>query len=321
MLRWIVVGIGDITTKRVLPAILAEPRSRLAGIVTREAAKAVPYAAPAYPDLDAALAHSQAEAVYIATPVFLHAPQTIAAVRAGKHVLCEKPMALNYAEALAMQQAAAETGRTLGIAYYRRMYPKVARARQLIEAGATGRPVFVWAASHDWIDPAGETRVWRIDPQKAGGGPLRDIASHRIDLMSYLFGNPVRVSGHLSNLVHSMQVEDNATVMVEYDTGVRGLVDVRWHSRISCDEFRIRGDEGELDLTPLNGPRLVQPGGTEQIAAPANLHYPCIEDFVNAVLAGTQPRSSGTTALSTEWVMDQAAMPAAFDSAGEFRRA
>jgi len=142
MLRWLVVGIGDITTKRVLPAILAEPRSQLAGIVTRDPAKAAPYAVPAWTELTAALAQSAADAVYIATPVFLHAPQTIEALRAGKHVLCEKPMALNYAEALTMQRAAADTGRTLGIAYYRRMYPKVVRAKQLIEEGAIGRAVF-----------------------------------------------------------------------------------------------------------------------------------------------------------------------------------
>ena len=123
--------------------------------------------------------------------------------------------------------------------------------------------------------------------------------------MNYFFGNPVRVSGHLSTLVQSVQVEDNATVMIEYDSGVRGLVDVRWHSRIPRDEFRIRGTAGELDLTPLNSPLLVHPGGTEQIPAPANLHYPCVEDFVSAVLEGSQPRSSGANALPAEWVMGQ----------------
>jgi len=128
MLRWLVVGVGDIATKRVLPAILAEPRSQLAGIVTRSPAKAERYAVPSWTDLDAALSQSAADAVYVATPVFLHVPQTIAALRAGKHVLCEKPMALDYAEALTMQQAADETCATLGVAYYRRMYPKVARA-------------------------------------------------------------------------------------------------------------------------------------------------------------------------------------------------
>lgn len=306
MLRWLVVGIGDITTKRVLPAILAEPRSQLAGIVTRDPAKAAPYAVPAWQDLSAALAESGAGAVYVATPVFLHARQTIESLRAGKHVLCEKPMAMNYAEAASMQQAASETGQTLGIAYYRRLYPKVARARQLIDAGAIGRPVFAEATSHDWFLPVDGFRAWLVDPEKAGGGPLRDVASHRIDLMNYLFGKPVRVTGHLSTLVHPYRVEDNATVMIEHDSGVRSLVDVRWHSRIPRDEFRIRGTEGELDLSPLNASALVYPGGSEQIPAPANLHYPCVEDFVTAVLHGSVPRSTAATALPAEWVMSEA---------------
>ena len=132
MISWLVVGVGDITRKRVLPAILAESRSRLAGIVTRDPAKAEPYGVKSWSDLASALAESDATAVYIATPVFMHAEQTIEALRDGRHVLCEKPMALNYAEALAMQRASENTRRTLGIAYYRRMYPKVDRARELI---------------------------------------------------------------------------------------------------------------------------------------------------------------------------------------------
>jgi 1,5-anhydro-D-fructose reductase (1,5-anhydro-D-mannitol-forming) len=304
MLRWLVVGIGDITTQRVLPAILAEPRSVLAGMVTRDPNKAQAYGVQSWPDLGTALEECEADAVYIATPVFLHASQTIAALRAGKHVLCEKPMALNYAEAASMQEAA---GRILGIAYYRRMYPKVDRAKQLMDAGAIGRPVIAEATSHGWFYPDDGFRSWLIDPAKSGGGPLRDIASHRIDLMNYLFGKPARVSGHLSTLVQPIQVEDNATVMIEYECGVRGVVDVRWHSRVARDEFRIRGTEGELDLTPLNGPSLVHPGGTEQAPAHANIHYPCVEDFVSAVLEGRAPRSTGESALLTEWVMEQAA--------------
>src|SRR4051794_23911053 len=115
MLQWLVVGIGDISTKRVLPAILAEPRSRLAGIVTRDPKKAEPYQVRGWSDLESALAQSSADAVYIATPVFLHKELTIAALRAGRHVLCEKPMALCYEDAAAMQQAAVESSRTFGI--------------------------------------------------------------------------------------------------------------------------------------------------------------------------------------------------------------
>jgi predicted dehydrogenase len=306
MLDWVLIGVGDIATRRVLPAILAEPRSRLVGLVTRSPAKALPYGVPAFPDLEAALAGCSAAAVYVATPVFLHAPLTIAALKAGRHVLCEKPMALTYSEAVAMRQAAHESGRVLGIAYYRRMYPKVARVKELLQAGAIGRPVVVEATAHDWFYPADGHRAWLIDPALAGAGPLYDTASHRIDLMNYFFGQPVRVSAHLSTLVHPIQVEDNATVLIEYESGVRGVVDARRHSRIPRDEFRIRGTEGEIDLTPLNGPELVHPGGSESIAQPRNLHYPCIEDFVGAVLGGGAPRSTGDTALAAEWVIDEA---------------
>jgi 1,5-anhydro-D-fructose reductase (1,5-anhydro-D-mannitol-forming) len=307
MLSWLVVGVGDITSKRVLPAILAEPRSRLAGIVTRDPAKAEPYGVRSFSDLDTALAGSDATAVYIATPVFLHAPQTIAALRAGRHVLCEKPMALNYADAFDMQRASEDTRYTLGIAYYRRMYRKVDRARELIEAGAIGRPVFAEATAHDWFNPLGTSRAWLADPQKSGGGPLRDTGSHRIDLMNYLFGKPINAIGHMSTLVQPLEVEDNATVMIEYEGGVRGVVDVRWHSRVVRDEFRVRGTEGEIDLSPLNGPELVHPGGVERIAAAENLHYACVEDFVNAILHGILPRSYGESALAAEWVMEQVA--------------
>jgi len=307
MLSWLVVGIGDITRKRVLPAILAEPNSKLAGIVTRDPAKAEAYRVPGFTTLEGALAATGAQAVYIATPVFLHAPQTIEALRAGRHVLCEKPMALNYAEAQAMRQAADESGRTLGIAYYRRKYPKVQRARELMAAGVIGRPVFAEATSHDWYNPLGTSRAWLADPALAGGGPLRDIASHRIDLMNYLFGSPARATVHLSTVVHELAVEDNATAVVEYASGVRSVVDVRWHSRVARDEFRIRGTEGELDLTPLNGANLTWPGGIESIPAPENLHYPCIADFVSAVANSVPPVCPAARALETEWVMSHSA--------------
>jgi 1,5-anhydro-D-fructose reductase (1,5-anhydro-D-mannitol-forming) len=306
MLNWIVIGIGDIATRRVIPAIQAEPRSCLYGLVTRDPAKAAAYDARAWTSLDEALSDPAANAVYVATPVFLHAPQTIQSLRAGKHVLCEKPMAMNEAEARSMVRAAEESGRTLGVAYYRRTYPKLQRAKQLLAAGAIGKPVFAELTSHGWFDEREGSRSWLIDPAKAGGGPLNDIASHRIDVLNFLFGRPQRVSAQLSNAVHHYPVEDNATVMIDYAGGVRGIVDVRWHSKVKRDECRIRGTEGEIDLTPLNGPELIHPGGNENLPPHANLHYPMIENFVDALLGKGSLLSSGASALWTEWVIERA---------------
>jgi 1,5-anhydro-D-fructose reductase (1,5-anhydro-D-mannitol-forming) len=305
MLNWVVVGIGDITRRRVIPAIQAERRSALYGIVTRDPAKAASFGARVWNDLDEALRDSSVDAVYVATPVFLHAPQTIQSLRAGKHVVCEKPMAMNEAEAASMVRAAQESGKTFGVAYYRRCYPKVQKAKQLIEAGAIGKPVCAELSNHMWFDGTG-SRNWLVDPAKAGGGPLFDIASHRIDVLNYWFGQPLRVSAQLSNLIHHYEVEDNATVLIEYAGGVRGLVDVRWHSKVNRDECRIRGTDGEIELSPLNGPEMAYPGGRESLPAHANLHYPMVENFVDAVEGKAQLLSSGESAHLTDWVTERA---------------
>jgi predicted dehydrogenase len=310
MLNWIVIGIGDITTRRVIPAIQSESRSRLYGVVTRDPAKAAALDAKVWTALDQGLKDPAVDAVYVATPVFLHAPQSIQCLLAGKHVLCEKPMAMNEAEARTMLRAAETSGKMLGVAYYRRMYPKVQRAKTLIQAGAIGKPVFAELTCHDWFDGEGG-RSWLVDPAKSGGGPLYDIASHRIDVLNYLFGQPVRATGYLSNVVHHYAVEDNATVMIDYESGVRGVVDVRWHSKIKRDECRIRGTDGEMDLTPLNGPELGYPGGRETLPPHANLHYPMVENFVDAVLGKAELIASGVSSIWTDWVTEQARRAAA----------
>jgi len=305
-LRWAVLGIGDITTKRVIPAIQAEPRSQLYGILTRDPKKAAPYpGAHVWTDLRQVLEDPDVDALYIATPVSLHAPQTIAALRAGKHVLCEKPMAMNHAEALSMQRAAEETGKQLGIAYYRRMYPKVRRARELLAQGVIGRPVLAEINCHSWFEIVDGFRAWVVDPALAGGGPLYDIASHRIDILNLLFGRPMRVAGQLSNIMHKTKVEDSATVLIEYENLTRGIVDVRWHSRTDRDEFRIIGTDGHILLTPLSGPQLTYPGGAEHLPCHANLHYPCVENFVDALEGKAELAATGASSLWTDWVTEK----------------
>jgi 1,5-anhydro-D-fructose reductase (1,5-anhydro-D-mannitol-forming) len=309
MLNWLVIGIGDITRKRVLPAILAEPRSHLYALLTRDPRKAEAYAgALAFTDLAAALGDPKIDAVYVASPVAMHAEQTIASLRAGKHVLCEKPVALDYAQAESMAYAARESGRLLGIAYYRRLYPKLIRAKQLVAEGAIGRPVLVEANYHGWLESP--DRGWLKDPALAGGGPLYDVGSHRIDACNFLFGRPLRATGLLSNALHELAVEDSATALIEYSGGIHAVVDVRWNSRIQRDQFRIVGSEGEISLDPLNGPalRIVDTEGRlreEQLSPHANVHYPAIENFFSAVLDGAPLACPIEEAIWTDWVTQQ----------------
>lgn len=305
MVNWLVVGVGDIAKKRVIPAILAEPRSRLYGVVTRDARKADAYpGTAAWATLDAALQDDTIDAVYLSSPVVMHAEQAIAALRAGKHVLCEKPVAMNYDEAEQMAAAGLASGKLFGVSYYRRLYPKLIRAKELIAQGAIGQPLLAEANYHGWLES--EERAWLRDPAMSGGGPLYDVGSHRIDAMNFLFGKPQRATGLLSNALHAMPVEDSATVMMEYDGGIHGIVDVRWNSRVTRDQFRVIGTEGEIDLDPLNGPELRVAGRVEMLPTHANVHYPLVENFVAAVLDGAPLACTGEEAIWVDWVTGMA---------------
>ncbi|MGD1064929.1 MAG: Gfo/Idh/MocA family oxidoreductase [Terracidiphilus sp.] len=309
-LHWALAGIGDIARKRVIPAIQSEPRSTLYGFITRDPAKAQEFpGTKSWATVEDAVADPAVDAVYIALPVALHAHAAITALRAGKHVLCEKPMAVNFAQSQQMVAEARASGRFLGVSYYRRLYPKLIRAKQLIAEGAIGRPLLADANCHSWLDTEG--RDWLRDPALAGGGALYDIASHRIDAMNFLFGKVERACGLLSNAVHRMGVEDSATVLMQLPGGVHVIVDVRWNSHVPRDQFRIIGEDGEINLDPLNGPELrVTTRGesrVENLPPHANLHYPVVENFVDAVLANDPGRLAcpAEQGAWVDWTIEQ----------------
>lgn len=316
MLNWAIVGIGDIARKRVLAALAGVPRSKIRVAVTTHPDRAreicAPYGVERYcTELEEALADREVDAVYVATPVFLHAPQSIAAMLAGKHVLCEKPTALNYDEAAGMVKVSDECGVLFGVSFYRRHYPKVLRLRQMIREGVLGSVTLARAGYHGWVHAADlADRTWFVEPHKSGGGPLPDVGSHRIDVLNFLFGTPVSVMAEANTQVQDYAVEDSATLVMQYGSGMRSVLDVRWNSRIERDEMFVIGTEGEAELTPLNGPtltvRLSDRSWTEELPAHQNLHYPMVENFVRAALDGEPLVSTGRTAMETDRVISAA---------------
>jgi predicted dehydrogenase len=219
---------------------------------------------------------------------------------------------MNLAQATEMTAEARRLNRVLGVSFYRRFYPKLLKAKELMDTGAIGRPVLAELSNHGWFTPEVlPHRAWLFDPAMAGGGPLFDVGSHRLDVLNLLFGKPRSVRALLANLVHHYAVEDAATVIVEYENGASGVVDVRWHSHEPRDECRIVGTDGEIRMTPLNGPSLEWPGGRAELPVHANPHFPCIENFVSAVLNGERLKSSGESAAWTDWITEQAVLDAA----------
>jgi len=147
-LKWGLIGCGDIARKRVAPALRDLEHCQLHAVNRADAGKAAAFAnefgaAKWYEHWQELVQDPEVEAVYIATPVYLHAEQTVAAARAGKHVLCEKPMALNLDECDRMLQACDERNVRLSVAYYRHFYPVLRRIKQMLQLLPTQEPVLV----------------------------------------------------------------------------------------------------------------------------------------------------------------------------------
>lgn len=302
-LRWGLIGCGDIARKRIAPALrdsstceliaVSRAQSQLAESFAREFGARRWYAR--WEDL---LFDQEIDAVYVATPVHLHARQAIAAAQAGKHVLCEKPMAMNVNECDQMIDACRLNKAKLGVAYYRHFYPAITRIKSIIEAGEIGKPIIVQINAFEWFDPAaGHPRSWLIDEKLAGGGPMFDFGCHRIEVLLHLLGPVAEVKSMNANVFFDREVEDTAAALFRFASGACGTLSVSHCAREPQDTLHVFGSEGSIHLPVLNQ-GLVQVvtvnGKRDESLPPAdNLHQPLIEGFVAAVLADREPAVDG----------------------------
>jgi predicted dehydrogenase len=173
------------------------------------------------------VASPDVDAVVVCTPNALHAEQSIAALAAGKHVLCEKPMATTAADGEAMLAAAAEHDRLLLILHPWRHHPAVIAVRDAIAAGELGRVVRThgYGVHADW-GPGG----WFTDPALAGGGALADMGIHAIDTARFLLGEPTprRVSASIATAYGEYAVDDDGIVLIDWEGGARSVVESGW---------------------------------------------------------------------------------------------
>jgi predicted dehydrogenase len=252
-----------------------------------------------YADWRELLGDPEIDAVYIATPVRLHAEQAVAAAEAGKHVLCEKPMALDPGACDGMLAAARRHQVRLGIAYYRHHYPVVQRLRQLLASGEIGRPVLAQAQAFELFDPpAGHPRSWLLQKAESGGGPMADFGCHRIEVLLDLLGPLERVRGFPGNVrFQEREVEDTCVAHLKFQSGAQAVLSVTHAAREPRDTITLFGTEGSAHVAPLNEGRLriVTAEGTLEETHPphSNLHQPLVQDFVDAVREGREPAVTG----------------------------
>ncbi|GAB5405676.1 MAG: Gfo/Idh/MocA family oxidoreductase [Aureliella sp.] len=310
--RWGIIGVGDIANKRVAAAIQADERSELVAVCRRSEAELNAFAEQfgveqRFTSADALIASPDVDAVYVATPVDCHAPQTVQAANAGKHVLVEKPMALSPGECAKMIEACKRANVTLGVAYYRRFYPAVLRAAELISSGELGRVLSVACVTGNPNRfPADD---WRVVLSRGGGGPLMDIGSHRLDVFNQLLGEVKTVSASTIDS-DDYEAEQAATVLLNFQNGAHGILQCYFGTVDSPDRLEIIGTEGRITVEDLNQGDLlfVKADGKQVEKHPpaSNFHQPLIEDFSKALSEGRAPIVSGEVGKWTTDVIQRA---------------
>jgi predicted dehydrogenase len=304
-LNWGLIGCGDIARKRIVPALrdltsceliaVSRGRSELAESFAREFNVRKHYSN--WRDL---VSDDDLNAVYIATPVDLHAPQAIAAAEAGKHVLCEKPMAMNPAECDRMIAAAKANRVKLGVAYYRHFYPVIERTRDVIQSGEIGPPVLTQMNAFESFNPGPEhPRSWLLRKERSGGGPMFDFGCHRIEVLANVFGQITKTRSLTANVLFEREVEDTATALFQFAGGACAVLSVTHAASEPQDSFDIFGLHGSIHIPILNegSMRIVSREGERWEKQPPdkNLHAPLIRDFVEAVINNRDSAVPGET--------------------------
>lgn len=203
-------------------------------------------------DFKTVLADPRVDAVIVATLNASLAPITLAAVRAGKHVIAEKPGALNAAQLRIIQAAAQTTGARVRLGYNHRFHPALRKARELVDSGVMG-PLMFLRARYGHGGRKGYDREWRANPALSGGGELIDQGVHLIDLAGWFLGDFTKIEGHASTLFWDMKVDDNAFLSLRTAAGQTAWL------HVSCSEWKnlfsleLYGRDAKIAIDGLGG--------------------------------------------------------------------
>ncbi len=247
------------------------------------------------------------EGVVVGTPNCLHAPQAIACLEAGKHVLVEKPMARSHAEAETMNAAAASSGASMMIAHCWRFHPDVRALRGRIERGELGQVVKTRGYG---IHAAWGPKGWFTDPELAGGGALVDMGVHAIDTARYLLGDPrpERVCATLGTRYSELAVDDDGILLIRWSDGTNSIVECGWW------QPHLAGLEADTEVYGTGGYARVWdftegPEGYEHCSQ--QMYSAQMAEFIDSIEAGRGPRPDGEDGAVVMAVVDQAYRSAA----------
>lgn len=320
MINWGFIGCGNVTEKKSGPAFRKVDGSDVVAVMRRDEELVKDYAQRHnirkwYSNAYELINDTEVNAVYVSTPPGSHAEYAIAAMKAGKPVYVEKPMAASYEECVAMSEVAEKTGVPCFIAYYRRTLPYFLRVKQLVDSGEIGEILemkiqFVIPPYES--DLSRETLPWRVKKEIAGAGYFYDLASHQLDLLGFLFGEITEVSGTAKNVAGLYDVEDTVDGEWKHKSGIKGRGHWEFAASVNerTDEIEIIGSKGTILFSTFHfTPIVLNNASGEKILTeenPENIQFYLIQSIVNYLNGnGDYPVSDFRSATRTNWVMDK----------------
>ncbi|MCR5781066.1 MAG: Gfo/Idh/MocA family oxidoreductase [Bacteroidaceae bacterium] len=318
-IKWGFIGCGEVTEKKSGPAFNLVPGSSVVAVMSRNLERARSYAERHYipryyTDAQELLNDPEVNAVYIATPPSSHATYAIMAMKSGKPVYVEKPLAATYEECLRVNRVSRETGVPCFVAYYRRYLPYFQKVKEIVEGGTIGKVVGVqirFAVPPRDLDYNRKQLPWRVQRDIAGGGYFYDLAPHQLDLLQQLFGPILRVSGFCSNRAGLYETEDTVSASFQFPDGLPGSG--TWcfcaHDSARTDRIQIIGDQGQIlfSVFTYDPIELITESGREELVIqnPPHVQLPLIQQVVEHLQEKRICQMDSVSATSVNWVMDK----------------
>ncbi len=319
-INWGFIGCGEVTEKKSGPAFAEVEGSSIEAVMSRNANKAQLYAERHninkwYTDAQELINDPKVNAIYIATPPSSHATFAIMAMKAGKPVYIEKPLAASYEDCARINRISNETGIDCFVAYYRRYLPYFKKVKQIIQSDTIGKVTNVqlrFSVPPRELDyNSSSTKPWRLQPDIAGGGYFYDLAPHQLDTLQELFGIITRAHGYCANVGHLYKAEDTISACFMFENGLPGSAS--WcfvgHKSAREDCIDVIGEKGMMsfsvfDYKPI---RVITSEGTRSVIVPnpPYVQLPIIKSVIEDLQGIGTCESTSISATPVNWVMDR----------------
>ncbi len=313
-LRWAVAGCGNFTENTFIPTLLLLKRSILTSVYSSSLERANFIAnkfsaSSAFNDYKEFL-NQDFDVLYIGSANYNHYWQVIEAAKAGKHILCEKPLSLTSEQAKEMVDVCKENNVFLTVNYVHRYHPLSVKAKEILDKSMIGTIVMISASFNIDFKPNDN---FRFIKEQSGGGALRDLGTHMIDLLRFFGGEITEVKGFTDNLVYNSEVDDFATGLFKFEKSGYGFINVSFNSQNAFNRIEITGSTGSISIENIIGKKkpigklIIDLHGEARKAfrKRANKQLYALKSIQKALLLNTQPQVTGYDGLVNMQIMEK----------------